>query len=143
MKSVAYSDVSIGKGYVGTRQAINRTATLPAVYERFSATHRFEALKCRWKNGDPDMPHIFWDSDVAKWLEGASYILKFSNDDEIRAEIESAIDDIIENSDDDGYFNSHYLVTEQNERFCNRGCHELYCAGHLFEAAVAGKTSPA
>ena len=83
------------------------------------------------------MPHIFWDSDVAKWLEGASYILKFSNDDEIRAEIESAIDDIIENSDDDGYFNSHYLVTEQNERFCNRGCHELYCAGHLFEAAVA------
>ena len=36
-----------------------------------------------------------------------------------------------------GYFNSHYLVTEQNERFCNRGCHELYCAGHLFEAAVA------
>ena len=50
------------------------------------------------------MPHIFWDSDVAKWLEGASYILKFSNDDEIRAEIESAIDDIIENSDDDGVF---------------------------------------
>lgn len=104
MKSIAYSEVRIGNGYIGTRQMINRTATLPAVYERFSAAHRFEALKCRWKNGDPDMPHIFWDSDVAKWLEGASYILKFSNDDEIRAEIESAIDDIIENSDDDGVF---------------------------------------
>ena len=80
---------------------------------------------------------VFQDSDVAKWLEGAAYILNFKDDETVTAIIENAIDCIIENSDENGYFNSHFLVTEQNNRFRNRSCHELYCAGHLIEAAVA------
>ena len=137
MQNIGFSDIEITGGYWKKRQDINSTVTLNSVYERFRETHRFDALKCKWKNGEPDMPHIFWDSDVAKWIEGAAYILKTGDDERITEIIESAIDCIIENSDDNGYFNSHYLVTEQNRRFCDRSCHELYCAGHLFEAAVA------
>ena len=137
MQNIEFSDIEITGGYWKTRQEINSSVTLKSVYERFKETHRFDALKCDWKDGEPDMPHIFWDSDVAKWLEGAAYILNSNNDDDIAEIIENAIDCIIENSDENGYFNSHYLVTEQNNRFCNRACHELYCAGHLFEAAVA------
>ena len=137
MHNIEFSDIEITGGYWKTRQEINSSVTLKSVYERFKETHRFDALKCDWKDGEPDMPHIFWDSDVAKWLEGAAYILNSNNDDDIAEIIENAIDCIIENSDENGYFNSHYLVTEQNNRFCNRACHELYCAGHLFEAAVA------
>lgn len=137
MQNIEFSDIEITAGYWKTRQDINSKVTLKSVYERFRETHRFDALKCDWKDGEPDMPHIFWDSDVAKWLEGAAYILNSNNDDDIAEIIENAIDCIIENSDENGYFNSHYLVTEQNNRFCNRACHELYCAGHLFEAAVA------
>jgi DUF1680 family protein len=51
--------------------------------------------------------------------------------------IENAIDLIIKNSDENGYFNSHFLVAEKENRFRLRECHELYCAGHLIEAAVA------
>lgn len=137
MQNIEFSDIEITAGYWKTRQDINSKVTLKSVYERFRETHRFDALKCDWKDGEPDMPHIFWDSDVAKWLEGAAYILNSKDDESIAAIIENAIDCIIENSDENGYFNSHYLVTEQGERFRHRGCHELYCAGHLFEAAVA------
>ena len=137
MQNIEFSDIEITGGYWKTRQEINSEVTLKSVYERFKETHRFDALKCDWKDGEPDMPHIFWDSDVAKWIEGAAYILNSKDDDEAAEIIENAIDCIIENSDENGYFNSHYLVTEQGERFRHRDCHELYCAGHLFEAAVA------
>lgn len=136
MQNIDFPRVEITGGFWREKQEINRKATLKAVYERFKETHRFDALKCRWKEGEPDMPHIFWDSDVAKWIEGASYILAQKRDDEIEEIIENAIDCIIENSDENGYFNSHFLVTEQEKRFRDRGCHELYCAGHLFEAAA-------
>lgn len=137
MQNIEFSDIEITGGYWKTRQDINSEVTLKSVYERFRETHRFDALKCEWKDGNPDMPHIFWDSDVAKWLEGAAYILNSKDDESIAEIIENAIDCIIENADENGYFNSHYLVIEQGERFRHRDCHELYCAGHLFEAAVA------
>ncbi|MFH1730990.1 MAG: beta-L-arabinofuranosidase domain-containing protein, partial [Planctomycetota bacterium] len=38
----------------------------------------------------------------------------------------------------DGYLNTHYTPVEPDKRWSNlRDCHELYCAGHLMEAAVA------
>ncbi len=137
MQNIEFSDIEITGGYWKTRQEINSEVTLKSVYERFKETHRFDAIKCEWKDGEPNMPHIFWDSDVAKWSEGAAYILNSKKDETIMEIIENVIDCIIENSDENGYFNSHFLVTDQNNRFRNRDCHELYCAGHLFEAAVA------
>ena len=94
-------------------------------------------MKCDLRDGDTNIPHIFWDSDVAKWIEGASYILHSEKNDQAVEIIENAIDLIIKNSDENGYFNSHFLVAEKENRFRLRECHELYCAGHLIEAAVA------
>ena len=137
MRNIEFSDVEITGGFWQTRQKINSEVTLRSVYERFRETNRFRALECKWKDGDPDMPHIFWDSDVAKWIEGAAYILNAHADQSVEDIIEKVIDCIIDNSDENGYFNSHYLVTEQDKRFHDRSCHELYCAGHLIEAAAA------
>lgn len=47
------------------------------------------------------------------------------------------IDSIENNMDDDGYFNIYFLTCEPAARFTRRHDHELYCAGHLMEAAVA------
>lgn len=137
MNNIEFSDVKITGGYWKARQDINRSVTLKAVYDRFNETGRFEALKCDLRDGDTNIPHIFWDSDVAKWIEGASYILHSKKNDQAVEIIENAIDLIIKNSDENGYFNSHFLVAEKENRFRLRECHELYCAGHLIEAAVA------
>lgn len=136
-QGISYKDVNITGGFWKNRQTINAEVTSRAVYNRFSDSHRFEALDCNWKEGMNYKPHIYWDSDVAKWIEGAAYIIAKNHDTYLESLCENAIDQILKNQDEDGYFNSYYLVTEQEERFKHRDNHELYCAGHLMEAACA------
>lgn len=81
---------------------------------------------------------VFQDSDVAKWLEGAAYSLAQNPD----ADLEKRCDDIIEligeAQQKDGYLNTYFTVKEPDKRWTNlHEAHELYCAGHMIEAAVA------
>jgi len=138
IKNIPFSSITINDGFWKQKQKMVRENTVYAVYDRFQDTGRFAALECKWKEGDPDTaPHIYWDSDVAKWIEGVAYLTALEKCEELEKIADEAIENIIKNSDEHGYFNSHYLVTEQDKRFTNRMCHELYCAGHLIEAAVA------
>lgn len=134
---IPFHQVQITGGFWHERQKINREVTVQAVYNRFSDTHRFEALACKWHEGMPNRPHFFWDSDVAKWMEGVAYLLMEQRDERLERLVDHAVEDIIRNQDELGYFNSHFLVTRQDERFKKRNDHELYCAGHLIEAACA------
>ncbi len=137
MKKVKFSDIKINDGFWAPKQDMLKNSTLKAVYDRFVETHRFSATECKWKEGEPNVPDIFWDSDIAKWIEGAAYIIKEEKHPELEEIIDKTVDNIVKNSDEHGYFNSHFLVTEQDRRFCGRRSHELYCAGHLIEAAIA------
>jgi len=81
---------------------------------------------------------VFQDSDVAKWLEAAAYLLTTQRDDAL----ESCADEVIElleaAQQPDGYLNTYYTLKAPHERWTNLAeCHELYCAGHLIEAGVA------
>lgn len=135
MKNIDYRNIKITDGFWKEKQELMSSVTLKAVYDRFKETHRFDALDCTWKEGDPNLPHVFWDSDIAKWIEGLAYSLNFYENEELEKLADEAIEKIIKNRDENGYFNSHFLVT--GERFTDRTEHELYCAGHLMEAAVA------
>ena len=133
-----FNEVNITGGFLHDLQEKNREITMDAVYNRFSDTGRFAALRCDWTEGsERPKPHIFWDSDVAKWIEGAAYILAKHKDDALQAKVEAAIDDMEANQWEDGYLNSYYTAIEPENRFTNRDHHELYCCGHLIEAAVA------
>ena len=135
MKTVNNKNIKITDGFWKVKQDMVRDVTLKSVYDRFEETHRFDALNCTWKEGDPDMPHVFWDSDIAKWIEGLAYSLNYSENEELEKITDEAIEKICKNRDENGYFNSHFLVT--GERFSDRTEHELYCAGHFMEAAAA------
>ena len=135
MKTVNNKNIKITDGFWKVKQDMVRDVTLKSVYDRFKETHRFDALDCTWKEGDPDMPHVFWDSDIAKWIEGLAYSLNYSENEELEKITDEAIEKICKNRDENGYFNSHFLVT--GERFSDRTEHELYCAGHFMEAAAA------
>ena len=133
-----FDEVSITGGFLHALQEKNRRIILDAVYDRFSDTGRFAALRCDWAEGsDKPKPHIFWDSDIAKWIEGAAYVLAKHTDPDLEAKVEAAIDDMEAHQWEDGYLNSYYTAIEPQNRFTNRDHHELYCCGHLIEAAVA------
>ncbi len=129
--------VKLSSGLLFEKKKLNREVTLGAVRDRFEETGRFRAFGCSWRNGEPCRPHVFWDSDVAKWIEGASYVLAEEPDPDLEAKIEEIVDCIEKNRASDGYFNSYYLSCEPSARFSDRSKHELYCLGHLIEAAVA------
>ncbi len=135
MKKVSYLNVDIKEGFWKEKLNMVSDTTVMSVYNRFSETYRFKALDCDWKEGDPYYPHIFWDSDIAKWIEGVAYSLKNNPNADYEELCDGAIAKMCKNADENGYFNSHFLVTE--ERFKDRDKHELYCLGHLIEAAVA------
>jgi DUF1680 family protein len=82
-------------------------------------------------------PHIFYDSDVAKFIESAAYIVQKDPDPELERFVEGLIDKIQKNQCENGYFNSYFLAVEPDNIFKRRDAHELYCAGHLTEAALA------
>ncbi|MEP7240098.1 MAG: beta-L-arabinofuranosidase domain-containing protein [Devosia sp.] len=81
---------------------------------------------------------VFWDSDVGKWIEAASYALSHRRDAGIEAQIEAIVDDFDAAQQPDGYLNCWYLDREPDNRWTNlRDNHELYNAGHMLEGAIA------
>jgi len=138
LRPVPLKQVGIEGGFWAQRLEVNRRVTIPLEYQRCSETGRIDALKLEWRPGDPNPPHIFWDSDVAKWIEAAAYSLTKVPDSELESLVDSVVDLMAAAQGDDGYLNSHYQVVEPDNRWTNlRDRHELYCAGHLIEAAVA------
>ena len=137
MITLPFQNVALKNGFLYDKQMLNETTTINAVYNRFYDTGRVSAFRCDWQEGQPNKPHIFWDSDVAKWMEGAAYILHKKKDPDLEEKIEWVIDQIEKNQCVDGYFNSYFITCAPEQRYTNRDWHELYCAGHLMEAAVA------
>lgn len=135
-------NIEIGKsqiknGFWKERQELFRRVTIDAVYQQFKDSGRFEAVKLNWKEGMPNKPHIYWESDVTKWIEGASCFLAKERDPELEEKIDEIVCDLEKAQGTDGYLNEYFTVVEPEERFKRRGDHELYCAGHLIEGAIA------
>lgn len=81
---------------------------------------------------------VFQDSDVAKWLEGVAYALAVKPDKELEERADAIIDIIEKAQQPDGYLDTYFIVKEPEHRWQNlQECHELYCAGHMMEAAAA------
>ncbi len=116
---------------------VNRSSTIPAVLKFWTETGRIDAIKLQWKEGMPKRPHHFWDSDVAKWMEAAAYSLATHPDKKLEAKLDEIIGLYAKSQAEDGYINSYFRGVAPEERFKNlRDNHELYTAGHLFEAAA-------
>ncbi len=81
---------------------------------------------------------VFQDSDLFKWMEAAAYSLAWAPDEKLEAELEQAVDLIARAQLPDGYLDTYYILEEPDRRWTNlKDHHELYCAGHMIEAAVA------
>lgn len=135
--------VTIEDRFWQERIRVNREATIPIEYDQCKSTGRLEALTLARV---PDQ-HIFWDSDIAKWIEAAAYSLATHPDPTVDALLDEVIGLLARAQQPDGYLNTYFITVAPERRWTNlRDDHELYCAGHLMEAAVAhyqatGKTT--
>jgi len=131
--------VAIKGGIWAKRQAVNRASALPHGFRMLEQAGNFENLKLAAQDATEGYRGpVFMDSDVYKWIEAAALELARQPGADLEALIERAIDAIEPAQKPDGYLNSYYTVAEPGRRWIDFGHgHELYCAGHLFQAAVA------
>ena len=139
MKQIPFYNTRIEGCFWGDKQRVSREVTVDAVYDRFKETKRFEAMKCDKEQHEREgwRPHIFWDSDAAKWIEGAAYTLEYEKNKRFEDKIDELVDLMCNSQLESGYYNAYFNVYDTENKFTTRDCHELYCLGHLIEAAVA------
>src|SRR5512134_1623043 len=134
---VPFTAVTVDDVFWPPRLAANRERTIPIEYDQCKITGRIDALRLDWQPGRP-VPHYFWDSDIAKWIEAAAYSLATNPDPQLDLLVDEVITLLAASQQPDGYLNTHYTSVEPQNRWTNlRDNHELYCAGHLIEAGVA------
>ena len=81
---------------------------------------------------------VFQDSDLAKWIEAVAYSLIWNPDAALEQTADEAIDLIARAQLPDGYLDTYYILNGIENRWTNtKDNHEMYCAGHMLEAAVA------
>jgi len=147
LRPLSATEVQFTGGFWAERARINREATIPAGFEQLQAAgtlHNFRLAAQSARDGYRalgimfDKPFPFLDSDVYKWLEGAGWELGRAPDDRIRAMADEAIGLVEAAQRPDGYLNTFVQVlTPGNEYGDLQWGHELYCIGHLVQAAVS------
>ncbi len=142
---VRFADVSFGEGFWRERLETVLTRTIPSQYDQLERNGILESLKIPTPTPPLHIPisnhgmstQVFWDSDVGKWIEAASYALSHCRDAVIEAQIEGITDRLQQAQLPDGYLNCWYIGREIDKRWSNlRDRHELYCAGHMIEGGI-------
>lgn len=137
--SVPVGNIRLRSGHLADRMATNRDVSLPTQNDQLVVSGSINNFAVA--AGTSNEPHrglVFVDSDVYKWMEAASWNLATVDDDELKARLDEVIMQVTAAQMDDGYINTWYQVNKPDARFSNlRDDHELYCAGHLIQAAIA------
>ena len=118
------------------REKSRRPGFVPPVFGNVP----FEVLPEDPAHPDPDHFYgfVFQDTDLYKWLEAVAYSLIRHPDPQLQATADRAVRLIADAQADDGYLDTYYILNGRDKEFSNlRDHHELYCFGHLAEAAVA------
>jgi DUF1680 family protein len=150
---VPFTAVHLNDQFWAPRLETNRLTTIPYAFgkceesgrmdnfARAAAVLRGETNVSRTEPGYP-----FDDTDPYKVLEGASYSLAVQPDPKMSAYLDQLIALIASAQEPDGYLYTARTINPEhpygwsgNQRWVNEeaASHELYDAGHLFEAAVA------
>ncbi len=139
LTAVPFANVKFTDRFWAPRVETNRTATLPHCLHQCEITNRIRNFEIAGGLAEGNFEGIYFnDSDVYKVVEGASYILSTNPDPKLSAYLDDLIAKFAAAQQEDGYLNTYFTLVEPDKRWTNLSVmHELYCAGHLFEAAVA------
>ena len=141
-----FRNVSISGGFWKEKQELIKRVTIPYIWRalnddidgivRSGAVNNFKIAAGK-KRGD-FFGLVSQDSDLFKWMEAAAYALVLEDSKEIEENLEQAVMLLEDAQQKDGYLNSYYILNGLSQRwsYLKESC-QLYCAGHLIEAAVA------
>lgn len=131
-QSVFSQSAFTSKTLLSVRRDTIRKTSIHTQLEQLKTTGRYDCFKLKWHPIYDDhamwpVPfHLFWDSDIAKWIEAACYWLGENYDEEIDKAVQELVEMIRGAQHVDGYLNVHYTVVEPDKRWTNvKDMHEL------------------
>ena len=136
---LSHGRVALTDGFWSSRQRRNREVTIPYGIAMLEQSGTMENLRVAAGSSTAEykMP-LFRDSDLYKVLEAIAWERSHGADDAHEHFLASSASLLAAAQEQDGYLNSYVQVVEPGRRFANPAMgHELYCAGHLLQAAVA------
>jgi len=139
LRPLALGSLQVTGGFWGHKQDVNRSVSLRRGYQKLEDSGNFQNLRIAagLVEGEYRTPR-FMDSDIHKWLEAVALDLANERDPELERLADKTVELLAAAQMADGYLDSYWQVVKAGERWTDvdHG-HELYCAGHLFEAAIA------
>ena len=139
LKPVSFENVNINDDFWSKRQQINREISIHHQHQMLEKDFHIDNFRVAsgLKKG-VQIGEFYFDSDLYKWLEAACYILNIYSDPALEIKVNEVVDLIKKSQTKDGYINTFYSTRFIEKRFTNINLmHELYCAGHLIQAAIA------
>ncbi|MBQ6910823.1 MAG: glycoside hydrolase family 127 protein [Bacteroidales bacterium] len=135
---VSFSSVTINDAFWTPRLLIHKNVTLPVCIDQIeNQTGRIRNFENAAKGEGEHSGIFFDDSDVYKALEGMAYSLQIEPDPGLEAKCDEWVAKFAAAQQPDGYLNTFYTLTGLENRWHDMDRHEMYCAGHMTEAAVA------
>lgn len=145
-RTVELGKVELNEGFFKEYQSLVQEVVIPYQWEALNdripgaeksyAIHNFKVAAGLEEGEFGGL--VFQDSDLAKWLEAVGYSLSATPDSQLEKQADEVIEYIEKAQQEDGYLNTFFTLKRPKEKWTNLlDCHELYCAGHMMEAAVA------
>ena len=139
LHTVPIRAVKMGDGFWAARRQANVEKSIPtllAELEQHGVVDNF--LRLEGKKNVPRRGPLYTDSDIYKWMEAVAFVLQSGDQPKLRAEFDRLTDIILAAQEPSGYLNTYWSGERASERFTEMyRSHELYCLGHLLQAAIA------
>ncbi len=138
IRQIPFTSVSLSDTFWASRMAVNRDVTLASCLDKCEQTGRIANFARA--AGLAEGPHegkFYNDSDVYKILEGVAYTLHTHFDSALKARADRVIDLIAAAQEESGYLNTYFQLARPGDKWTDMNLHEMYCGGHMIEAAIA------
>ena len=131
--------VELGAGFWSERRKMNVERSIPTMLdllEEHGIIDNFRRLTGRKEA--PRRGPVYTDSDIYKWMEAVAFVLQSEDHPDLRATMDRLIGEVLAAQEPSGYLNTYYVGDKAALRFSEmQRSHELYCLGHLLQAAIA------
>ncbi|MFP5204258.1 MAG: glycoside hydrolase family 127 protein [Acidobacteriota bacterium] len=141
LRSVPVRAVEIREGFWSKRRATNVDSSIPSMHDELVAHGRMNNfLRLEGKSAAPQTGPVYSDSDIYKWTEAAAFTLQSGDRPQLQATAMKMIGEVVATQEPGGYLDTYYQDDRKPLRMLyptQETGHELYCMGHMLQAAIA------
>jgi len=141
LHNVPVRAVTIENGFWGARREVNTTQSIPTMHDQLESHGRMDNFRrLVGKSSAPQIGGPGCDSHLYKWIEAVAFTLQSGDRPELHKTAEDAIDLVIAAQKPNGYLNAYWVGERAPFSMtpeAQQSGHELYCLGHLLQAAIA------